>query len=361
MVGSSAADRRFAPPGGRDYNGGVSTVNPLAREISAKIVYYGPGLSGKTTSLQSIHGSVRPDTRGQLISLSTEGDRTLFFDFLPLKIEQVHGLLLRLQLYTVPGQVFYDATRKLVLNGADGVVFVADSQPAARDSNHESMQNLATNLAELGIDLAAFPHVVQYNKRDLPSVMPVARMRADLNRRGLPDFETVASRGQGLLDALKEVTKLVIREIKARQPRRHPPSTMDLARDSGSELAMQLSAAADSAPPPAPPDPARLEPLSFARMLEGRAAVVEAAEHAIRERTYGVAVRAIAHAVAEVLGGLEADEEAPAARAALLGLDGREYLRLCRLAARPDAAVSEADALFALYVLISTLVKAERI
>ena len=118
----------------------VSTVNPLAREISAKIVYYGPGLSGKTTSLQQIHASLRPETRGQLVSLSTEGDRTLFFDFLPVEIAHVRGLTLRLQLYTVPGQVFYDATRKLVLNGADGVVFVADSQEAARDTNDESIR-----------------------------------------------------------------------------------------------------------------------------------------------------------------------------------------------------------------------------
>jgi signal recognition particle receptor subunit beta len=338
----------------------VSIVNPLAREISAKIVYYGPGLSGKTTSLQHIYGALRPETRGQLISLSTEGDRTLFFDFLPIRIEQVHGLVLRLQLYTVPGQVFYDATRKLVLNGADGVVFVADSQPAARDSNLESMDNLATNLAELGIDLAGFPLVVQYNKRDLPPVMPVEAMRAELNPRRAPDFETVASRGPGVMEALREITRLVVRDLKARQPQ-HRAHPVELARGAGSELASQISAAAESAPPPAPRDPARLEPLSFAHLVDGRAEVVQAAEHAIRERTYGVAVRAVAHAIAEVLGGFAVDEQAPAARATLLGLDGREYLRLCRLAAKPDAAVTERDALFALYLLVGTLVKAERI
>ena len=170
--------RDFASPRAPRYDARVSTVNALAREISAKIVYYGPGLSGKTTSLQRVYDFVRPESRGQLISLNTEGDRTLFFDFLPLQIQQVRGLSIRLQLYTVPGQVFYDATRKLVLNGADGVVFVADSQPAAHDRNLESMDNLRENLGELGIDLDAFPLVIEYNKRDLPSALPVANRRA---------------------------------------------------------------------------------------------------------------------------------------------------------------------------------------
>jgi len=347
----------------------VSTVNPLARELSAKIVYYGPGLSGKTTSLQQIHASVRPETRGQLVSLSTEGDRTLFFDFLPLKIEQVRGLDLRLQLYTVPGQVFYDATRKLVLNGADGVVFVADSQPLARDTNAESIGNLASNLAELGIDLAAFPHVLQYNKRDLPGVLPVAELGHLLNRHGAPEIETVASRGQGVLAALKEITRLVVRDLRARQPaRRPPPARLELSAG-GSELQSRISAVAEAALTPAPapggqasrPDPAELVGLSFARLFPGHGDAVEEVEHAIRERTYGHAVRTAAHALAALLAGLPVDERTAAARAALLGLDGREFLRLGRIAARPDGAVAEPDALFALYVLVSAMVKAERI
>jgi signal recognition particle receptor subunit beta len=345
---------------GHGYNACVSTVNPLAREISAKIVYYGPGLSGKTTSLQHVHQVARPETRGELISLSTEGDRTLFFDFLPLKLEQIRGLTLRLQLYTVPGQVFYDATRKLVLNGSDGVIFVADSQAAARDSNLESMDNLATNLAELGIDLAQFPLVLQYNKRDLREVMPVARLRADLNVRRAPDFETVANRGVGVLDALREITRLVVRDLKARQP--HPRARpMDLTRGAGSELASSISGAAEAAPPRAARDRARLEPLSFARLFEERARAVETAEHAIAERMYGATVRAVAQAISEILAGLPVDEGASAARASLLGLDGREYLRLSRLAAKPDAAVTEKDALFALYLLVAALLKAERV
>jgi signal recognition particle receptor subunit beta len=335
----------------------VSTVNPLAREISAKIVYYGPGLSGKTTTLQRIHAGVRAESRGQLISLSTEGDRTLFFDFLPLRIEQVRGLTLRLQLYTVPGQVFYDATRKLVLNGADGVVFVADSQAAARDSNAESYGNLETNLAELGLELAHFPHVVQYNKRDLPSALPVAELRRELNRHAVPDFETVASRGEGILAALREITRLVVKDLKARHPQRAAAVPMELSGGE-SELASHISAAADA---PAEPDRGALVGISFARLCAASGPAIAAAEHAVRERTYGAAVRAAAHAVAALLAALPADEDRPAARAALLGLDGREFLRLGRLAQKPDAAVTEQDALFALYVLVAASVKAERI
>jgi len=354
----------------------VSTVNPIAREISAKIVYYGPGLSGKTTTLQRVHASVRPETRGQLVSLATEGDRTLFFDFLPLKIEQVRGLTLRLQLYTVPGQVFYDATRKLVLNGADGVVFVADSQPLARDSNAESMGNLATNLSELGIDLAAFPLVLQYNKRDLPGVLPAAELRHLLNRHGAPEFETVASRGEGVLAALKEITRLVVKDLKARQPRPTGSQRLELS-GGGSELASRISDAAEAARPnvtPAPVpvtaapgaaaldgDAGRLLGVSFARLFPGHGEALEAVEHAIRERTFGAAVRLAAHAVADLLAALPVDEKTAAARAALLGLDGKEFLRLGRIAARPDGAVAEPDALFALYLLVAAMVKADRI
>ncbi len=337
----------------------MSTVNPLAREISAKIVYYGPGLSGKTTSLQQVHSRVRPESRGQLISLSTEGDRTLFFDFLPLRIEQVRGLTLRLQLYTVPGQVFYDATRKLVLNGADGVVFVADSQPAARDSNAESISNLETNLAELGIELRHFPCVVQYNKRDLPGVLPVAELRRELNRHGVPEIETVANRGHGIMEALKEITRLVVKDLRARQPQR-PPGAPVVLSGGGSELASRISAAAEAAPSEEA-DPAALVGVSFSRLGTSASAAIAATEHAIAERTYGAAVRAAAHAVADILAALPVDETRAAARAALLGLDGREFLRLGRLAQKPDATVNEQDALFALYVLVAAAVKAERV
>jgi signal recognition particle receptor subunit beta len=344
----------------------VSTVNPLARELSAKIVYYGPGLSGKTTTLQRIHARVRPEARGELISLSTEGDRTLFFDFLPLRVEPVHGLTLRLQLYTVPGQVFYDATRKLVLNGADGVVFVADSQRLARDSNAESMSNLETNLAELGIELARFPHVVQWNKRDLPGVLPVEELRREVNPHAAPEFETVASRGEGVMAALKEVTKLVVTELRSGQPDRQVAGMV--LSDGGSELANQIAAAADAGGAGGPgvrarrPDHAELVGVSFSRLLPGSpGAAIARIEHAIAERTFGAAVRGAAQAVADLLEALPVDESRAAARAALLGLDGREFLRLGRLARKPDAIVTEQDALFALYLLVAASVKAERI
>ncbi|HEU4383267.1 MAG TPA: ADP-ribosylation factor-like protein [Anaeromyxobacteraceae bacterium] len=344
----------------------MSIINPLSREISAKIVYYGPAMSGKTTSLRHVYKAVREQSRGELISLSTEGDRTLFFDFLPVKIEHVRGLKIRLQLYTVPGQVFYDATRKLVLNGADGVVFVADSQPQARDSNLESMENLGTNLAELGIDLARFPLVVQYNKRDLPGAMPLEQMRSDLNGGGAPELETVASRGDNVMAALREITRLVVVDLKARQPQR-PAAPAPPAGAVPEGIAHELEAAAEAVPTPAPgvalPRPdrgARLD-LSLARLFPGAGTEVADVEMAIRDRTYGLAVRSAAQAVAELLQSLPVSDEAPTARAALLGLDGAEYLRLCRLAGKPDQGLGEREALFALYVLVAARVKAERL
>ena len=171
----------------------MSTVNVMAKEISAKVVFYGPGLSGKTTTLKRIYESVKPSLRGELMTLPTEADRTLFFDFLPVRVERVGEYAVRLALYTVPGQVFYNATRKLVLQGADGVVFVADSNPGAADANRESMTNLEENLAEQGIALASFPLVIQYNKRDLANAVPVPQLRSQLNPRGVPDFEWAAA------------------------------------------------------------------------------------------------------------------------------------------------------------------------
>ncbi|MBS2031639.1 MAG: GTP-binding protein [Deltaproteobacteria bacterium] len=194
----------------------MSTVNVSAREVAAKIVYYGPGLSGKTTNLKRIHDSVKPTARGELTALATEGDRTLFFDFLPVKVERINNFALRLGLYTVPGQVFYNATRKLVLQGADGVVFVADSQPDALERNVEALDNLVDNLRDEGIDLAHFPLVIQYNKRDLKRVLAVSELHEALNRFQAPEFEASATEGGGVMDSLKAITRLVIRELKAR-------------------------------------------------------------------------------------------------------------------------------------------------
>ena len=192
----------------------MSFINYLSREINCKIVYYGPGLCGKTTNLQYIYNKTNPDAKGKMISLATETERTLFFDFLPLELGQIRGFNTRFHLSTVPGQVFYDASRKLILKGVDGVIFVADSQIARMDANEESLENLRTNLAEQGYNLDKIPYVVQYNKRDMPGVAPVEELRALLNPTGVPDFEAVASTGIGVFETLKSVAKLVLTELR---------------------------------------------------------------------------------------------------------------------------------------------------
>ena len=192
----------------------MSFINYLSREINCKIVYYGPGLGGKTANLQYIYGKTNPGARGKMISLATETERTLFFDFLPLALGEIRGFKTRFHLYTVPGQVFYDASRKLILKGVDGVVFVGDSQLARMEANLESMENLRSNLAEQGYSLETLPFVIQYNKRDMPSVVPVAELRQELNPMGVPDFEGVAPQGIGVFDTLKAVAKLVLTELR---------------------------------------------------------------------------------------------------------------------------------------------------
>ncbi len=198
----------------------MSFINYSSREINCKIVYYGPGLCGKTTNLHYIYKKTNPDSKGKMISLATETERTLFFDFLPLALGEIRGFKTRFHLYTVPGQVFYDASRKLILKGVDGVVFVADSQVERMEANIESVENLRGNLSEQGYNLDTIPYVIQYNKRDLPNVVPVAEMRRALNPRGVPDFESIASEGGGVFDTLKAVAKLVIMELKKGQESR---------------------------------------------------------------------------------------------------------------------------------------------
>jgi signal recognition particle receptor subunit beta len=192
----------------------MTFINYAAREINCKIVYYGPGLCGKTTNLQWIYDKTNPQAKGKLITLATETDRTLFFDFLPLDLGTVRGFKTRFHLYTVPGQVFYDASRKLILKGVDGVVFVADSQDARMEANIESMANLDKNLKEQGYDLKAVPYVLQFNKRDLPTALPMDEMYRQLNFKGEPTFEAVAMSGTGVFDTLKAVAKLVLTELK---------------------------------------------------------------------------------------------------------------------------------------------------
>lgn len=190
-------------------------INLPLREITCKIVYYGPGLCGKTTNLQYIYAKTNPEARGNMISLATETDRTLFFDFLPLGLGEIRGFKTRFHLYSVPGQVFYDASRKLILRGVDGVVFVADSLRDRMDANLESMENLRINLAEQGYDLDTIPFVIQYNKRDLPSAVPVEELSAQLNPRRVPEFEAVAVNGDGVFETLKAIAKLVLTKIKS--------------------------------------------------------------------------------------------------------------------------------------------------
>jgi signal recognition particle receptor subunit beta len=192
----------------------MSFINYLSREINCKIVYYGPGLCGKTTNLQYIYNRTNPEAKGKMISLATETERTLFFDFLPLEIGEIRGFKTRFHLYTVPGQVFYDASRKLILKGVDGVVFVADSQMLRAEANIESMDNLRTNLAEQGYNLDTLPYVVQYNKRDMPNISPVDELSRLLNPHRVPEFTAVATTGEGVFETLKAVAKLVLTELK---------------------------------------------------------------------------------------------------------------------------------------------------
>jgi len=362
----------------------MSSVNVLAREIAAKVVFYGPGLSGKTTTLKKIYDSVKPAHRGELMSLPTEADRTLFFDFLPVKVERVGEYSVRLALYTVPGQVFYNATRKLVLQGADGVVFVADSQEAAEDANRESLVNLEENLAEQGIRLERFPLVIQYNKRDLPGVVPVERLRSMLNTRGVPDFETCATSGQGVLDTLKAVMRLVIRDLRQKkvvppargeapdgpdlegQLRQHLPAstptrgetatnagrpavamTPPLATPARGHPAVAKVAAASSPPKRAMGPAAALAPGA----LIDQARV---ADSAFAAGDYDACVRTCQEAVRRALAYAGTNTDA-ASQALMVRVDGPDLLRLELLANHSHLRVD--DAAFALYVLMQTFVR----
>jgi hypothetical protein len=189
----------------------MALINRASHEISCKIVYYGPGLGGKTTNLKQIYQKVSPDAKGQLISLATEMDRTLFFDFMPLDLGSIQGYKTKFHLYTVPGQVFYNASRKLVLRGVDGVVFVADSQAERFGDTGESFKNLQENMAEMGLSIATVPTILQYNKRDLPNIVPIERLQEALNPAGQYQYvEAVASSGIGVFETLKALAKMVL-------------------------------------------------------------------------------------------------------------------------------------------------------
>jgi signal recognition particle receptor subunit beta len=386
----------------------VSVINPLAREVAAKIVFHGPGLSGKTTTLAHIHSALSPARRGDIVSLATEGERTLFFDFLPVHIPREHGLSLRLQLYTVPGQVFYGATRRLVLDGADGVVFVADSQEAAQERNLESLDDLEKNLEAVGTSLEAMPHVVQYNKRDLPKLLEVGQLRRELNRYHVPDFETCASTGQGIEEMLRAIIRLVGQSLQNAEskaklrsepgqrqvfdpsrlagPTRGEPERLDSGvtdaiaslvpgpKSRGQRPSLELLApephgheTVEFPAHPPPPDvqtmraPA-VSPMSFSALWSESPQVL-AIEQDIAAGRFAEAVHRAASNVSEILDGLLGPQlaEGTGMRAQLLGLDGREYLELCRVASRPAATVTQLDALFAYYFLIATRIKQARL
>jgi signal recognition particle receptor subunit beta len=191
----------------------MSMINYASREINCKIVYYGTGLGGKTTNLEYIYSRVNPDTKGKMISLATESERTLFFDFLPIDLGEVRGFKTRFHLYTVPGQVYYNASRRLILKGVDGLVFVADSQASRAEANIEAMHNLYENLETYGYELDKIPFAIQYNKRDMPNILPVTELRAQINPMGVPDFEGTAVQGKGVFETLSCVSKLVVQSL----------------------------------------------------------------------------------------------------------------------------------------------------
>jgi hypothetical protein len=202
-------------------------INFALKEVNCKVVFYGPGMSGKTTNLEIVHQKAPDENKGELTSISTDGDRTLFFDFMPLDLGNVAGMRTKFQLYTVPGQVYYNSTRKLVLQGVDGIIFVADSDPDKMDENVESYANLIENLAEYGKDIRELPHVIQYNKRDLPNALPVAEIDKIMNKFGVPTFEAVACTGEGVFPTLKTLAAMVlesIEKIDGRNSRKVAPS-----------------------------------------------------------------------------------------------------------------------------------------
>jgi hypothetical protein len=253
----------------------MALVNHTTREINAKIVYYGPGLSGKTTNIHFIYHRISPAQRGKLISLATETDRTLFFDFLPIELGTIKGYRVRFHLYTVPGQVFYNATRKLVLKGADGVIFVADSQRFMLNANLESLANLTDNFADMGVELADFPMVIQYNKRDLPDVLTTEELNRSLNPRRLPYYETVAMTGDGVLKTFAAVSKQVLLDMQ-KNPDRHNFSFGDIAVKTDEQ-----APAPTAAPPVRPPEPA-LPGTPLAEAKPAMAALERTVEHGHR-------------------------------------------------------------------------------
>lgn len=340
----------------------MSSINHHTREINIKIVYYGPGLGGKTTSLQHIHRSLPDENRGEMVSLATAVDRTLFFDFLPVKLKKISGFTIRMSLYTVPGQVHYNATRKLVLQGADGVVFVADSQEARQIANIESLQNLDENLQGHGMNPETVPLVLQYNKRDLPNLMDLEQLDADLRRRGEPRFGTCALDGSGIFTSLKAITREVLNDLKSKgvykdKPAKRPAPEFDsapvvspsvektLVHALHTRTDLQAFRVEDAKPVPSP------RGLTLSELWESATDrdQVLAMEGDIEGGDYASAVRRADGLLREYVG-VSGKEGAPLAEALLMvGVSGVFYARLRRILERTDP--SKRDALFCLFFL----------
>ena len=368
----------------------MAALNPLTRELVFKIVFYGPGLGGKTTTLQTIHARTKPEHRGKLVSLATPTDRTLYFDFLPIRLAKVRGMSVRLQLFTVPGQVYFTATRKLVLTGADGLVFVADSQVARMDANQESLDDLNANLAEHGRSLSQTPHAFQWNKRDLEAVVPAEELDRRFNLFAAPATATVATSGEGVFEALEKITNLVLEAYKAELPRAGTGISWVDAEEAG--LAVAVRELAESPIPrrspsssrspmaptssPKPDAPERHSPpppvsesrsdaptgFSFAPLWpEAERAAVRQVEKELARGAWSEAVQACDMVVARSLasaaslaGGAMESPRDPALVAQLLGLDGPDYLRFRRRVrlARSGATIEAADALAAYHFVL---------
>jgi mutual gliding-motility protein MglA len=384
----------------------MASVNPLSRELVFKIVYYGPGLGGKTTTLEHIHATAKPEHRGKLVSLATPVDRTLYFDFLPMRLPPVRGMHIRLQLFTVPGQVYFNATRKLVLTGADGIVFVSDSQLVRADANLESLENLRENLFDQGRDLALIPLIFQHNKRDLPDVLPVEELDSMLNLYGVPSLPTSATSGEGIYESLERISEQVLTAFLDRLPEsKEGAAPSNFVEVEGGLInairsaTHRVGAAADmvvahikapggypsfppepslSEPPPMPiPPPPSLsavdvDPLTVQHPLVGRAAAeagvsfaelwpeserdtVHDVEEAITRGRYWRAIELCEALVARVLtssASLFGSDEAPRDPAIVpmfLGLDGRRYLAFRSIVrdARGDGLITAREALTA--------------
>jgi signal recognition particle receptor subunit beta len=343
-------------------------MNLHAREIAVKLVYYGPGLCGKTSSLQHIHRALKPDSRGQLVSLATGVDRTLYFDFLPVRLPRLRGYAVRVQLYTVPGQVHYNSTRKLVLTGADGLVFVADSQRGRAAANVESMENLAENLGEQGLSLRSMPLVLQLNKRDAPDAVPAAELERRLNTGGFPVFESIAIKGTGVFDALKAATGMVLTELSkktAPPPPAEPPPREALGEVADALAQLDAREARGSGPHRVVAHPMARDlsdlvaPGPVRDHLDAIAGQLDRGDYAAAVRLAAAAYREIAQ---RVVGGLaQVDEEAAPLAALLGGVPASRYLRFREITRRADqeGALASTDALFAVFFLTDLALRVE--